>query len=140
MADAAAHTGSVQSQADVKLDHASAKAEIRRSYNWTTIEHNRIRSVYSTPKLDISKEQSLSRGEQVDLTRILSGHHPETLDWQKRTPWRLCGKDSETPYHIILDCPALRSWRNPEWDLGNFARDSVGVLGLWHKWREKTQL
>ena len=107
-ADRCAATGCSLEQKPIPLNFDTAKAQIRKTYK-DDIKHELCKKVY-TRRTD---DKHLNRKEQVNISRLRSGHHPELRYWRKKIneieddTCRLCGTDSETAEHVIK-CPGTR--------------------------------
>ena len=148
MADTKAKDGASLPQTDVDCHYDSTKAEIRRRTRGAAIQHERIRRIYGErgEKIHRKAEKELSRKEQVTLSRLRSGHHPELKYWQKKIDrasddiCRKCGMDSETAEHVIYDCPRIH--RNPYGipPSDTLAKDPRLALIIWENWTSTPDL
>ncbi len=123
--------------------HASSIAAIRRKFRQPKIAHERIRSTYGEmgQHLDFHREAGMTRAEQVTLSRLRSGHHPDLKSWlspqgqAEDTDCRKCGTGPETPQHILTECPRLRNYRDPSWTMADATRSPRKSLDLWNRWK-----
>ena len=143
-ADKTAAQGSKLNQQNVPWTHSTAVAAIRRTYHPPVIQHERLRQTYGGlgQHLDHHREEGLTRAEQVTLSRLRSGHHPDLRSWLNRvgqaeeTGCRKCNTGPETPQHILLYCPRLHKYREPNWTLEEVTKDPRMTLKLWNQWQQ----
>ena len=135
-ADRCAATGCSLEQKPIPLNFDTAKAQIRKTYK-DDIKHELCKNVY-TRRTD---DKHLSRKEQVNLSRLRSGHHPKLRHWRKKIneiedgTCRLCGTDNETAEHVLVKCPGIRDTIPQEWVLPNLVSDPKKALEIWEIWR-----
>ena len=135
-ADRCAARGCSLEQKSIPLNFDTAKAQIRKTYK-DEIKHELCKKVY-TRRTD---DKNLSRKEQVTISRLRCGHHPELRYWRKKIneieddTCRLCGTDSETAEHVLIKCPGIRDTIPQEWDLPNLVSDPKKALEIWEIWR-----
>ena len=131
-ADRCAATGCSLEQKPIPLNFDTAKAQIRKTSK-EDIKHELCKKVY-TRRTD---DKHLSRKEQVNISRLRSGHHPELRFWRKKTneieddTCRLCGTENEAAEHLLIKCPGIRDTIPQEWDLPNFVSDPKKALEIW---------
>ena len=84
MADNAANKGAAPEQRDNNWTFQTAKAVINRAIRKKkTIVHERLRRVYGEG-YKIKSDRELTRTQQVNISRIRSGHHQDFLSWRKK--------------------------------------------------------
>ena len=88
----------------------------RMSENGRVVRHPRLVQVYRGG-INEGEEESLTRREKVDLSRIRTGHHPALRRWlamvgrEESPECRLCGAGEESAEHLWLRCDALAELR-----------------------------
>jgi ribonuclease HI len=148
MADECANEGSTMDQEGVNWTFETAKAAIRRKTKRQTIDHALGKRIYHGRQGQIiyPLDENLTRKEQVTLSRLRSGHHPELGYWKtligrdEPGTCRLCGSDDpETTEHVFTDCPGLADMYPPGWELTGLATDPKTAIKLWTTWLNRIE-
>ena len=140
MADELAKQGSSAPQEHEKWLYSTAKSKIWREVKPKALTHARLREIYGSHGETINRpeEGQLDRKDQVTLSHLRCGHHPDLKYWLhkiQRAPddiCRKCGTGPETTEHILRECPRLRyHFVSP-----TFAADHPReFLTVWERWK-----
>ncbi|CAI9720756.1 XP_042882932.1uncharacterized protein LOC122259980 [Octopus vulgaris] len=115
LVDEKAKEGSKQDQEGTDWHYAAPKAAIKRSIRSPPMQHERLRKVHGErgERLNRIDERQFTRQEQVTLSRLRSGHHPDLRIWQHkigRIEDHICRNykmGKEMGEHVLLECPAI---------------------------------
>jgi len=150
-ADDLADRGGQLNQEETKITYDTAKAVIKRATKaGREIRHERLCKIYGKQGENIKakgkEERSLNRAEQVNISRLRSGHHPELREWRKKiglieeeedSKCRLCQEEEETSIHVICHCPAVKTTRPLDWRIEDLCKRPIQTIKIWYKWKEK---
>ena len=143
-ADRVAARGCGEPQEAAEVPFKTAKAAIMRSVKEEPIQHERLRQVYGTNRelFGGRAEGSLPRRDQVTMSRLRSGHHPNLRYWTHKVgkdesdQCRLCNTGKETAEHVIMHCPATTPTHHE--DTPNILNEHNICLQRWRDWLVRT--
>ncbi|XP_077589443.1 uncharacterized protein LOC144207684 [Stigmatopora nigra] len=146
LADDAAKVETKENQNNVGILDTTAKAAIWRFTRREFVTKPLLRAIYGErgEQLNRVEERRLSRKDQVTVSRLRSGHHPDLRYWQnlinseESTQCRGCEMGQETAEHVLLECPAVGPFtRGTLVTKGSMAKDHVSIIRVWNRWRTK---
>ncbi|XP_061619114.1 uncharacterized protein LOC133472409 isoform X1 [Phyllopteryx taeniolatus] len=144
-ADQLAAAGGGMEQGGAPRHFATAKAAIRRATRSHRIHADKRKNLYADNEDNtiFPRDQNLNRQEQVTISRLRSGHHPELRYWRKKMglteseECRLCGTgDAETAEHVLTKCPAMTALYPDGWTHKDLLTSPKEALNIWSEWLE----
>jgi ribonuclease HI len=146
-ADKCADSGRTMPQNNIQWSYETAKAKIKREGRNNNINHPVSRKVYMDEegRVNIPKDEGLTREEQVTLSRLRSGHHPNLHYWrhkieqEEEATCRLCGHDEETTEHVMTNCGGMADQYPQYWKLNNLVKDQKTALHIWTVWCRRVE-
>ena len=141
-ADKCADEGTKKDQTNFSLSLDTAKTVIKRHIRDPPITHPLVRSIFMDHLTQHQpRDDHLSRQQQVEISRLRSGHHPDLNHWRHKIgltsddTCRGCGRAPETTQHIFEQCPILLDCRSEGFSLTSLRSDPLASLRLFDIWK-----